>query len=64
MLLPFEINPSFSDSTFLRDLDGFNEIDMLIKHRIWGIKPDRPAIKSGWYLRSLTECFVPDEQVK
>ena len=64
VLLPFEINPRFSASTYLRAMAGFNEIDMLIKHRISGIKPDRPAIKSGWYLRSLTECFVPDEQVK
>lgn len=64
VLLPFEINPRFSASTFLRAMAGFNEIDMLLKHRISGIKPARPTVKTGWYLRSLTERFVPDEQIK
>lgn len=64
VLIPFEINPRFSASTYLRTMAGFNEVDMLIRHRITGKAPSRPAIKSGWYLRSLTEQFVPDEKIK
>jgi len=57
-LLPFEINPRFSASAFLRALAGFNEVDMLIEHHLTGEVPARPPIKSGWYLRSLTETVV------
>lgn len=64
VLLPFEINPRFSASTYLRAMAGFNEVDTLIKYLITGIKPRRPDIKPGWYLRSLTEQYVPDGQLK
>jgi len=57
-LLPFEINPRFSASTFLRAMAGFNEVDMLIQHHLTGEVPARPAIKTGWYFRSLTETMV------
>ena len=63
-LLPFEINPRFSASTYLRALAGFNEIDMLVHYLSTGEMPSRPALKTGWYLRSLTERYVPDEQLK
>ena len=63
-LLPFEINPRFSASTYLRAMAGFNEVDMLIRHSISGELPKRPVIKPGWYLRSLTEQYVPKEQLK
>ena len=57
VLMPFEINPRFSASTFLRALAGFNEIDYFIKH-VSGAdaRPDL-SIKEGWYLRSLAETF-------
>lgn len=64
VLLPFEINPRFSASTYLRALAGFNEIDMLIRYVIKDEPPTRVVIKPGWYLRSLTENFVPKENVK
>jgi len=64
VLLPFEINPRFSASTYLRALAGFNEIDLLVRYLNDGEIPARPTIRAGWYLRSLTECFVPDEQLK
>jgi carbamoyl-phosphate synthase large subunit len=63
-LLPFEINPRFSASTYLRALAGFNEVHTLIKFLQNGRKPEQPRIRSGWYLRSLTEQFVPTEKVK
>jgi carbamoyl-phosphate synthase large subunit len=64
VLLPFEINPRFSASTYLRAMAGFNEVDTLIQHQVSGISPQRPVIKPGWYLRSLTEQYIADEQLK
>lgn len=64
VLLPFEINPRFSASTYLRALAGFNEIDVLVRHLSTGEVPARPTLKTGWYLRSLTERYVPDDQLK
>ncbi|WP_219918552.1 ATP-grasp domain-containing protein [Rhodanobacter sp. PCA2] len=64
ILLPFEINPRFSASVYLRALAGFNEIDTLVRHLCTGQVPTRPVLKTGWYLRSLTECYVADEQLK
>lgn len=55
---PFEINPRFSASTYLRAMAGFNEIDLFIKHR-QGKPVAAPAIRPGHYLRSLTEAFAP-----
>jgi len=64
MLLPFEINPRFSASTYLRAMAGFNEVDLFLHHLCYGIEPQRPAIKSGWYLRSLTEQYISEGQLK
>ncbi|MEI6065988.1 MAG: ATP-grasp domain-containing protein [Methylococcaceae bacterium] len=64
VLLPFEINPRFSASTYLRAMAGFNEVDMLIRHFEDGNIPARPKIKKGWYLRSLTEQYVSPEALK
>jgi carbamoyl-phosphate synthase large subunit len=64
ILLPFEINPRFSASTYLRALSGFNEVDLLIKYLMGEQTPTIPQIKPGWYLRSLTENFVSNEQLK
>ena len=58
VLLPFEINPRFSASTHLRSLAGFNEVEMLIRYHLTGTRPQAPVIRTGWYLRSLTEQFV------
>lgn len=63
-LLPFEINPRFSASTYLRALAGFNEIDLLLRHLNYGEIPARPTLKPGWYLRSLAEQYVPDGRLK
>jgi carbamoyl-phosphate synthase large subunit len=63
-LLPFEINPRFSASTYLRAMAGFNEVDILARYVIEGIAPDRQPIVPGWYLRSLTEQYVADGDLK
>lgn len=64
ILMPFEINPRFSASTYLRALAGFNEIDILLEYLITGDIPISMTIKPGWYLRSLTENYVAKENVK
>ena len=64
VLLPFEINPRFSASTYLRAMAGFNEVDVLIKY-ILGIEaPARVNLQHGLYLRSLSEIFVKDGMQK
>tara|TARA_Y100001954_G_C15829597_1_gene614456 strand:- start:9732 stop:10748 length:1017 start_codon:yes stop_codon:yes gene_type:complete len=58
-LLPFEINPRFSATTYLRTLAGFNEVDMYARVLLDGETPPMPNVKYGYYLRSLDETFVP-----
>ncbi|WP_295385488.1 ATP-grasp domain-containing protein [uncultured Thiodictyon sp.] len=64
LLLPFEINPRFSASTYLRAMAGFNEVDIMLRYLDGGVVPHRPIIRPGWYLRSLTERFVSNENLK
>jgi carbamoyl-phosphate synthase large subunit len=64
VLMPFEINPRFSASTYLRALAGFNEIDILIEFITSGNLPSAKLIKPGWYLRSLTENYVASKDLK
>lgn len=58
-LYPFEINPRFSASTYLRALAGFNEVDIYLRFALRGEKMSGGPLISGDYLRSLTETFVP-----
>jgi len=53
--VPFEINPRFSASTYLRTLAGFNEVDHFIRTLLK--LPPRAMLEArpGWYLRSLSE---------
>ncbi|MGV2099612.1 ATP-grasp domain-containing protein [Rhizobium sp. 21-4511-3d] len=64
VFVPFEINPRFSASTYLRAMAGFNELDVFIRFTRDGEYPKLPPIRYGWYLRSLTERFVSDTQLK
>ena len=58
VLIPFEINPRFSASTYLRAMAGFNEVQMLLDYYDTGLIPKQPKIKCGWYLRSFTEMYI------
>lgn len=60
--VPFEINPRFSASTYLRALAGFNEVDHFVRHLV-GL-PARAALEArpGWYLRTLSETVVGSEK--
>jgi carbamoyl-phosphate synthase large subunit len=63
--IPFEINPRFSASTYLRAMAGFNEIDIFLQYLINGQSGDLPInIKPGYYLRSFSESYVSMEDLK
>lgn len=58
VFVPFEINPRFSASTYLRTMAGFNEIDFYITHLETGKEDFAYQIKSGYYLRTFTESYT------
>ena len=60
-LIPFEINPRFSASTYLRTRAGFTEVDVFLRSVIHGETPEKSAVVPGYYLRSLCETFVPKD---
>lgn len=59
LLIPFEINPRFSASTYLRSMAGFNEIDIYLEHLINGTTHFDYKINFGHYLRSFEEIYIP-----
>jgi carbamoyl-phosphate synthase large subunit len=62
--VPFEINPRFSASTFLRTLAGFNEVDIYLQAVCGGPLEPMPSLKHGCYLRSFTETYCrPESEV-
>jgi carbamoyl-phosphate synthase large subunit len=63
LLIPFEINPRFSASTYLRAMAGFNEIDIYLRFVLEGERHAAESILSGYYLRSFTEVYVPESEV-
>ena len=63
VLIPFEINPRLSASTYLRAMAGFNEIDLYLRAIVDGEAVVAPKVREGWYLRSFTERFVPRDAV-
>ena len=60
---PFEINPRFSATTYLRALAGFNEIDAYLQFQLFGTRPNTPTLREGYYLRSLSETYVPTQSI-
>jgi carbamoyl-phosphate synthase large subunit len=61
--MPFEINPRFSASTYLRAMAGFNEVDIFLQFMA-DRTPEIPSnIRYGYYLRSLSEVFVSKKDV-
>lgn len=64
VLVPFEINPRFSASSYLRAMAGFNEPHLFLQHLAHGSRDAAFSLREGWYLRSLTEHFVAPEEVK
>ena len=64
ILLPFEINPRFSATTYLRAMAGFNEVDMYLQATVNGYKQSIHSIRYGYYFRSLEEIFVEKGKLK
>jgi carbamoyl-phosphate synthase large subunit len=61
--VPFEINPRFSASTYLRAMAGINEVDIYLQNVITGETQAASRIKAGYYLRSLAEKFVSPQDI-
>jgi carbamoyl-phosphate synthase large subunit len=63
VFVPFEVNPRFSASTYLRALAGFNEVDLYLR-ALRGESDVRPdPLRPGYYLRSFSEVYVPTHKV-
>lgn len=64
VLIPFEINPRFSASGYLRTIAGFNEVDLFIRFLLSENPTFPTTIKPGYYLRSLSEKYICLENLK
>lgn len=64
VLVPFEINPRFSASTYLRAMAGFNETDLFLQWLLHGAVPAPEPLRSGYYLRDLAEVYVEAKALK
>lgn len=64
VLVPFEINPRFSASSYLRAMAGYNDLHWLLRYLAFGEPIVRTPVREGWYLRSLTESFVASGELK
>lgn len=60
---PFELNPRFSASTYLRTMAGFNEVDIFLQYLLRRKYTSPKNIKYGYYLRSLEERYVSCEEI-
>lgn len=63
VLMPFEINPRFSASTYLRTMAGFNEIDLFLQHLMKGQISFSPDLKEGYYMRTFNETYIPTSKI-
>ena len=54
-VIPFEINPRFSGTTYLRSMVGFNEPDMIMKYYLYNKTPLQPKIPKRYISRDLFE---------
>jgi len=63
VFMPFEINARFSASTYLRALAGFNEVALFLEFLLTGKCGVPQELRAGYYLRSLTEAYVPLERI-
>jgi carbamoyl-phosphate synthase large subunit len=56
--VPFEINPRFSASTYLRCLAGVNELHLYLQHLSGNDIIQKNDIRKGYYMRSFEETFI------
>ena len=60
----FEINPRFSGSGYLWAKAGFNEVDYFVRLLCNLPVKKKTLITEGFYLRSLTEKFIPNSKIR
>ena len=59
----FEINGRFSGTTPFRMRAGFNEVEMTLRHLVFGEPVQQPVIRPMTILRHFEETVVPDGEV-
>lgn len=64
ILIPFEINPRFSASTYLRAMAGFDEVDFFIRSIKYGTISFNWKLQEGYYMRTFDQVFIPIEKLK
>jgi carbamoyl-phosphate synthase large subunit len=62
--IPFEINPRFSGSEYLRALAGINQPHLMLRYLKAGTVERPGRIRRGYYLRGLSEAYVRVEDVR
>ena len=60
IMIPFEINPRFSASTFLRSMAGFDEVDFFIRNIEYGTDNFDWKLREGYYMRTFDQVFIPE----
>jgi carbamoyl-phosphate synthase large subunit len=64
VFVPFEVNPRFSGSEYLRALAGANHPHILLRYLESGAVERPQALKRGYYFRSLSETFVDAKDIR
>jgi carbamoyl-phosphate synthase large subunit len=62
--VPFELNPRFSGSSYLRALAGLNEPDLCLRHELGQAMEVPVDYRCGYFLRSLSEVYIPKKGLK
>jgi carbamoyl-phosphate synthase large subunit len=62
-LVVFEINARFSGTTPLRALCGFNEVEMVLRHVLFGEPVRQPEVRNMTILRHWSETVVEPERI-
>ena len=56
----FEINGRFSGTTPLRFMFGFNEVNAILRHFIFGEKIEKPLLREGAVFRAWADLFIDE----
>jgi carbamoyl-phosphate synthase large subunit len=62
--IPFEINPRFSGSEYLRTLAGVNQPHLVLQYLKSGTTARLGPLKRGYYLRGLSETYARPEDLR
>lgn len=58
----FEINGRFSGTTPLRHFFGFNEVEAVLKHKLFDIDFAQPKLKKGLVMRTWSDIFIQESE--